>query len=218
LHREFAIMPRFFSSPYRELLKLRRRHFRAGALEASAEDLAPGAHECCGGHGHDAPCDGHGHHHHAAHAGAPAALAEAEKTIEKFKEQLLRQQAEFENTRRRLQREQSQQFEFANQKLIEGLLPVLDNFDRALANPGDSVQTLLSGIQMVQKQLADLLAQNGLTKVESLGQIFDPNKHEAVSMTAAAEGQQENEIVNVLQEGYLLKQRLIRPAMVQVAK
>lgn len=193
---------------HREMLKLRRRHFQTAAQDSAM------AHTCCG---EDA--DGHHHHHHTPHMAThhAEAMAEAEKMIEKLRDQLSRQQAEFENARRRQQRDQQQQLEFANQRLIESLLPVVDNFGRALANPGDTVEGLLSGLQMVQRQFIDILAQQGLEPVPSLGETFNPNLHEAVSM-APDEGTPDNQVLEVFQEGYQLKGRLIRPAMVKVAK
>jgi molecular chaperone GrpE len=143
--------------------------------------------------------------------------AEAVRQFGHLKEQLIRTQAEFDNFRKRIRRDLQQQMDLANKDLIEGLLPVLDNFERALTSPGQSVEGLLGGLQMVQKQLIDILGQAGLERIEALGQPFDPNVHEAVA-TAQAEGVPDNHVMDVLQPGYLLKGRLIRPAMVRVAR
>jgi molecular chaperone GrpE len=138
--------------------------------------------------------------------------------VDHLREQLARTQAEFDNYRKRQRREEQQRNELANLQLIDQLLPVLDNYDRALKNPGDNVQSLLSGIEMVHKQFADTLRQVGLEKIEPLGQPFDPNLHEAVSAVPAVEGQSDNTVVEVFQDGYVLNGRLIRPAMVQVTR
>ena len=134
-----------------------------------------------------------------------------------LKEQLLRTQAEFDNFRKRTRREMQQQTEMANQALVEALLPVLDNFERAISAPGETVEALLTGVQMVRKQLVDILEQAGLERVDALGQPFDPNLHEAVATGEAGETP-DNHVMEVLQPGYLLKGRLVRPAMVRVAR
>ena len=139
------------------------------------------------------------------------------ETAEKHRDQLLRMQAEFDNYRKRVQRDQAQKFELANRDLLEQLLPVVDNFDRAMSNPGDSVEALLSGIQMVRKQLVDTLEQNGLKQIPAKGNEFDPNLHEAVA-TGPADEHPENHVMEVFQEGYTLKGKLVRPAMVKVAR
>ena len=179
--------------------RLRRRQYRMNGQEDPANGT-PRPHE-----GHSAQ--------HAGHAQE----AQNEPQVEQLKDQLARKQAEFENFRKRQRRDEQQHIELANSKILEALLPVLDNFDRALSNPGDSVQSLLSGLEMVRKQFVDMLAQNGLEKIEALGQTFDPNLHEAVSMEPAGE-HPENQVVGVFQDGYRLKGRLLRPAMVKVAK
>ena len=150
---------------------------------------------------------------------APGAVPtdETQKLIEQLRDQLLRKQAEFENFRKRTQRDQAQKIELGNKDLVEQLLPVLDNFERAIATPGESVDALLSGIRMVQKQFLDALGAGGLEKIESQGQPFDPNLHEAVT-AGPAEDLPENHIAEVFQEGYTLKGKLLRPAMVKVAR
>ena len=186
--------------------RLRRQHYLAAQVNEASSlpapiDLAPPPH---------AP---HGH----AHIHKNPAVGELEKTIETLRDQVVRTQAEFDNYRKRQRRDEQQRLELANQALIEQMLPVLDNFGRALANPGDSVQTLLSGLVMVQNQFSDILRQQGLDKIEALGQPFDPNKHEAVSVDATDEVP-DGQVTGVFQDGYTLKGRLVRPAMVKVAR
>ena len=179
--------------------RLRRQHYRLAEVEKTPAALAPLTKSATG----------------AKHG---AAVLEAEKMVDHLREQLARTQAEFDNYRKRQRREEQQRNELANLQLIDQLLPVLDNYDRALKNPGDNVQSLLSGIEMVHKQFADTLRQVGLEKIEPLGQPFDPNLHEAVSAVPAVEGQSDNTVVEVFQDGYVLNGRLIRPAMVQVTR
>lgn len=149
-------------------------------------------------------------------AEAPA-TGQAEQTIEKQKEQLMRMQAEFENYRRRMQRDMKNIKETANAKLLEKLLPVLDNFARAFQSPGDSLESFLDGIKMIESHLETLLGEAGLEKIDVIGQEFDPQFHEAVLADSSGD-HPDNQIIEVMQEGYSLKGRLLRPAMVKVSR
>lgn len=196
-------------SQHRLKNRLRRRQYRLNGAEATG--LAGG--------GAFEPQDlGEAEVIDVADAGAGEAQDEAAKQVEVLKDQLVRQAAEFDNFRKRQKRDETQRIELANLKLVEAMLPVVDNLDRAMAHPGESVESLLTGLTMVRKQFLDLLAQNGLEKVDALGQPFDPNVHEAVSMEPATPETPENHILAVFQDGYRLRGRLLRPAMVQVAK
>lgn len=191
--------------------RLRRQHY---LMAQAAEPPAPAQQEPAAAE--QQPPHAHGAHH-AHHAPKHAPVAEMEKMIETLREQLVRNQAEFDNFRKRQRRDEQQRLELANQGLMEQILPVVDNFGRALANPGDSVQGLLNGLVMVQNQLTEILRQNGLEKIEALGQPFDPNKHEAVSVEAT-DAAPDGQVLEVFQDGYTLKGRLVRPAMVKVAR
>ncbi len=138
---------------------------------------------------------------------------------DELQQRLLRLQADFDNFRRRTQREKEDLAEYASQKLITDLLPTIDNFERALAVPtsSDESKNILQGVQMIHRQLVDQLQREGLTEVNAYQQPFDPNFHEAV-LQVTADGVEDNTVVEVLQKGYLLKQRLLRPAMVKVAR
>ena len=131
-------------------------------------------------------------------------------------DRVARMQAEFDNARRRAQREQQAFRDFALEEAVKMLLPILDSFDHALASPGEG-QEFRSGMQLIDRQLHDALAKLGVTEVEAQGQPFDPNLHEAVEMvdTKAAPDQQ---VLHEFQRGYRLKGRLLRPAMVRVAR
>ncbi|MGE5653649.1 MAG: nucleotide exchange factor GrpE [Bacillota bacterium] len=136
-----------------------------------------------------------------------------------LQQRLLRLQADFDNFRRRTQREKEDLAEYASQKLISSLLPIIDNFERALniTSSNDECKGILQGVQMINRQLVDQLQKEGLTAMDAQGQPFDPNVHEAV-MQVAADGVEDNTVVEVLQKGYRLKDRVIRPAMVKVAR
>jgi molecular chaperone GrpE len=136
-------------------------------------------------------------------------------------ERLLRTAADFENFKKRAAREKQDAIKYANEALIQQLLPVLDNFDMALAtaqtSPADNAQSLQAGIAMICQQLKNALAESGLEPVDALGQEFDPNWHEAVSQTETDEVP-EGHVVQQLRKGYKLRDRLLRPASVVVAK
>ncbi|HOE97380.1 MAG TPA: nucleotide exchange factor GrpE [Candidatus Sumerlaeota bacterium] len=201
---------RIYGVDHRLARRLRRRVYRATEAETAA------AAHLCDEHGHS---HHHGHGDHGGHRHhGPGAVIEENEQLERLKDQLLRAQAEFENYRKRVRRDQEQQIAQAQMKLIEQLLPVLDNFERALANPGESVEALLQGLQMVQKQMSQVLEQNGLEKVPAMGQPFDPNLHEAVATDPADAEHPENTVTEVFQDGYRMGNRLLRPAMVKVAR
>lgn len=140
-----------------------------------------------------------------------------EGMADKYRDQLIRQQAEFENFRKRMRREMKQNLEQANQGLLETLLPVIDNFERALSHPGESLEQFVSGVEMIQRQMMDNLERFGLAAIKAEGQPFDPTLHEAVSV-GDSEDAAEDEVIEVFQPGYTLNGRLLRPSMVKVCK
>ena len=136
-------------------------------------------------------------------------------------ERLLRTTADFDNFKKRAAREKSEAVQYANLSLLQKLLPVLDNFEMALAaaqNVNDEkLASFQSGVVMIQQQLKTALAETGLEEINAAGQPFDPNFHEAVSEQASA-GTPEGHVLQQLRKGYKLKERLLRPATVVVAK
>jgi len=145
-----------------------------------------------------------------------------EKKEEELKEKhdwLLRNQAEFENFKKRTAREKADLLKFGNESLIRELLPVIDNLERSLAYANDaaSLDNLISGIELIQKDLIGKLEKFGLKAIPSQGEAFDPQKHEATLQIETSE-HPENTIVEELQKGYCIHDRLLRPAMVTVAK
>ncbi len=144
----------------------------------------------------------------------------AEKADENW-ERLLRTTADFDNFKKRAAREKQDAIRYANEALLEKLVPVLDNFDAALSaaqtNSSGAAQSLQTGVAMIFQQLKKVLTESGLEEVDAAGQKFDPNLHEAVSQqetTKVAEGG----VVQQLRKGYKLRDRLLRPATVVVAK
>lgn len=146
-------------------------------------------------------------------------LAGKEEEIRQLQDKMLRQAADMENTRKRLERERRESITYANERLLREFLPVLDNLERALAHASDEVdsEALLEGVRMTCKSFADILEKFGCTSFESVGHPFDPNYHEAM-LHQESDRQPENTVLQEFQKGYMLHDRLLRPAMVVVAK
>ncbi|MFE1243853.1 nucleotide exchange factor GrpE [Fictibacillus sp. NPDC058756] len=144
-------------------------------------------------------------------------IQELELKLEEASQKNLRLQADYDNFRRRTREEQAASLKYKSQSLLEQLLPALDNFERALKTEATNEQakTLIQGMEMVYRQLADVLKQEGLTEVPTVGEKFDPNMHQAVMQVEDSE-YESNTVIEELQKGYMLKDRVIRPAMVKV--
>ncbi len=148
----------------------------------------------------------------------PAAAAEDEEPI---REKYLRLMADFQNYKRRVEREKKDLYSYANEKIMGDLLEVLDNFERALgqdtaAAADDGGAGFMEGMEMIFKQLTDVLKKEGLEEINALGEEFDPNLHNAV-MTEETEEYESGKVSGVMQKGYTLKGKVIRPSMVKVA-
>ena len=146
-------------------------------------------------------------------------LKETAQLCEEFKDKYLRAHAELDNARKRLIKEKEEYVKFANEDILSEILYVIDNFDRALEhmNGRQKVESILDGIKMIQKQFHHLLERNGVKRIEALGKKFDPALHEAVEHIEAEEGK-EGIVLEEIQAGYLLNDRLLRPAGVKVGK
>lgn len=131
-------------------------------------------------------------------------------------DRLARAQAEFENARRRASKEQQEFRDYATLDTIKSLLPVIDSFERALRAKSDG-SDFRNGIELIYKQLQDALAKLGVRPIPAVGELFDPHYHEAIEMVEA-EKAADHEVLEELQRGYKFKDRLLRPAMVKVAK
>ena len=131
-------------------------------------------------------------------------------------DRLARVQAEFENARKRSAREQQEFKEFALADAITSMLPVLDSFELALQAPAQNVEEMRNGMNLIRKQLDDVLSKLGLTPISAKGEPFDPRLHEAVESVNTS-AVQDNHVVAELRPGYKLGTRLLRPAMVAVA-
>ncbi len=155
-------------------------------------------------------------------AAAPSAedlAAKLQTELAQQRDQALRDRADLENTRKRLQREKEEDRKYANSKLLETLLPVVDNFEMGMmmARQSPGAESVVLGMTMVQKQLESFLSENGMQTIDATGQKFDPNLHEALGEETSAEVP-EGQVVRQQRKGYKLRERLLRPASVFVSK
>ncbi|MGB3393069.1 MAG: nucleotide exchange factor GrpE [Stenotrophomonas sp.] len=147
-----------------------------------------------------------------------AQLQALQAEIEQLKGESLRERADLENQRKRLVRDVEQARKFANEKLLGELLPVFDSLDAGLAAAGNETNPLREGLELTCKQLLKVAGDNGLTLLDPAGQVFNPDHHQAISQVDAPTGVAPGMVVTVFQKGYLLNERLLRPALVVVAK
>jgi molecular chaperone GrpE len=131
-------------------------------------------------------------------------------------DRLARLQAEFENARKRAAKEQQDFREFAAADAIKALLPALDSFERAIHVPATQLSELRGGVELIYKQLTDALSKLGVQPVAAKGETFDPRVHEAIELVDTDQAP-DHQVIEELQRGYKLKDRLLRPAMVKVA-
>lgn len=144
-------------------------------------------------------------------------IKKVEAERDELSDKYIRAQAEIVNMRRRNEKEQASLIKYDGQKLAKAILPALDNLERALAVESASEQ-LLKGVKMVQTDLLKALKENHVAEIEAEGQAFDPNMHQAVQTVPADDDHPADTVVQVLQKGYILKDRVLRPAMVIVAQ
>ncbi|MGA9977383.1 MAG: nucleotide exchange factor GrpE [Candidatus Sulfotelmatobacter sp.] len=178
-------------------------------------------HELPAGNGNDNDNDGSAT---TEATGNPSAVAESLGTeLQRLRaerdsllDRLARTQAEFENARRRAGKEQQEFRDYAAVDVIKSLLPVIDSFERALRAKSDATD-FRGGIELIYKQLQDSLAKLGVRPVPAVGEPFDPHYHEAIEMVETTDAA-DHEVLEELQRGYKFKDRLLRPAMVKVAK
>jgi len=146
------------------------------------------------------------------------ALAALERERDDYYDRLLRKTAEFDNYRKRIERERREQGDQAVVDLLRELLAVVDDFDLALTiGTGEGAETYKKGIEMIHAKLHDLLKKYGVRPIDALGADFDPNVHQAVAHEVSP-GHREGEVIEEMRRGYMINDRLFRPALVKVAK
>ncbi|MFD0870549.1 heat shock protein GrpE [Chlamydia abortus] len=153
-----------------------------------------------------------------AEEGADERMEELRRQAEENYQRYLRAQADFDNFRRRTRQEKEEFAKYASLNLIEQLLPVVDNFERAIESSKGTkdFDALVKGLEMTFRQLDQVLQQEGLKPIEAVGQPFNPEYHQAV-MQVESEEYEEGIVVEELQKGYVLKEKVIRPSMVKVS-
>lgn len=146
-------------------------------------------------------------------------LGTLQADLERFRDLALRSQADFENFRKRAAREKEEAVKYANASLLEKLIPIIDNFELGMVAARGSAEgsAILTGMEMVARQLQDFLTQNGVELVQAEGQAFDPNLHEAFAQEESATVP-EGRVIRQLRKGFKLRERLLRPAAVVVSK
>jgi molecular chaperone GrpE len=145
-------------------------------------------------------------------------LAALRDERDSLQDRLLRTAAEFDNYRKRIDRERRDLSEYAAADVLRELLPIIDNFERALQTPvPPEAEAVRTGVELIHKQMLDLLRKRGVKPIDTLGADFDPNFHQAV-IHEISDRHREGEVMEELQRGYMLGERLLRPAMVKVAK
>lgn len=138
--------------------------------------------------------------------------------VDQVKAEALRERADLENQRKRVARDIEQARKFANEKLLGELLPVFDSLDAGLNAAGSEPNPLREGLELTRKQLLKVAGDNGLSVLDPVGETFNPEHHQAISQVDPPEGVAPGAVVTVFQKGYLLNERLLRPALVVVAR
>ncbi len=147
------------------------------------------------------------------------ALAAAQAEVAKLKDMMVREQAETQNVRKRVQRDVENARKFALEKFVGELLPIMDNLERAMAAAGEeeAVKPVLEGVELTYKTFVDTLAKFNVAQIDPVGEPFDANFHQAMTMVPNPD-MEPNSVMDVMQKGYTLNERLVRPAMVVVSK
>lgn len=143
--------------------------------------------------------------------------SEAEKQLADMNAKYVRLMADFQNQKKRFEKEKADIYQFANEDIVKSLLEVIDNFERALDASQDDGSKFREGMEMIFKQLMGALEKAGVSEIKALGEEFDPNFHNAVMMEETDEFES-NKVSGVMQKGYTLNSKVIRPSMVKVAQ
>ncbi|MBI3083558.1 MAG: nucleotide exchange factor GrpE [Candidatus Omnitrophica bacterium] len=168
-----------------------------------------------------------GDSHRAAHVGKSDRHAVKAEEIERLKqeakqahERYLRTLAEFENTKKRLHREKEEFVRYASETVVRELLPIVDSLGQALVAVDQQAdpQAIVKGVHLIYRQLLGLLEKEGVKRIPSVGETFDPHRHEAVAQVESTDGTPDERVVEEVQAGYTMHGRVIRPAIVKVAK
>lgn len=147
-------------------------------------------------------------------------IEEAEESgelVNSLKDQLLRLQADFMNFKRRSEEQRSSSMDYAKEKFALDILPCIDNFERALESGEEDKGSFYDGVSMIYEELIKVLKKNNIEEIDALGEAFDPNMHHAV-FAEESDNHDPETVIEILQKGYKIKEKVIRPAMVKVSK
>ena len=147
-------------------------------------------------------------------------LQHLQREIEQSKERYLRALADFDNAKKRLEREKDEFSKYASQTIVRELLPIVDSLDQAVEAVDQQAdpQAIIKGVHLIHRQLLGLLEKEGVKRIPTVGEPFDPHRHEAVAQIEAKDGVADNTVMEQVQVGYILHGKVLRPAMVKVAK
>ncbi|WP_296652348.1 nucleotide exchange factor GrpE [Paraburkholderia sp.] len=152
----------------------------------------------------------------ATQGGVDAELAQAQAKVAELQDAFIRAKAETENVRRRAQEDVQKAHKFAIESFAEHLLPVVDSLEAAVAHDSDDLAKVREGVELTLKQLTGALEKGRVVAIDPAGEKFDPHRHQAISMVPSE--QEANTVVNVLQKGYVIADRVLRPALVTVSQ
>ena len=144
-------------------------------------------------------------------------LLDAKNELTEQKDKFVRLQAETDNFRKRLSREKEEFSQYANERLFKELLPIFDNFERALGDPSNDIKSLKEGLEMILKQFSSFLEKERVEPIEAIGKKFDPMTHEVLTSEESSE-HEENTIISQFVKGYTINNRVIRPSQVVISK
>ena len=144
-------------------------------------------------------------------------LLDAKNALTEQKDKFVRLQAETDNFRKRLSREKEEFSQYANERLFKELLPIFDNFERALGDPSNDIKSLKEGLEMILKQFSSFLEKERVEPIEAIGEKFDPMIHEVLTSEESSE-LEENTIISQFVKGYMINNRVIRPSQVVISK
>jgi molecular chaperone GrpE len=144
-------------------------------------------------------------------------LLDAKNALTEQKDKFVRLQAETDNFRKRLSREKEEFSQYANERLFKELLPIFDNFERALGDPSNDIKSLKEGLEMILKQFSSFLEKERVEPIEAIGEKFDPMIHEVLTSEESSE-HEENTIISQFVKGYMINNRVIRPSQVVISK
>ena len=147
-------------------------------------------------------------------------IEELQRELEQANDKYVRAYAEFDNVKKRLQRERDEFTRFASEAMVRQLLPIVDSLDQALLAVDESSDAsgVIKGVRLIHRQLTGLLEKEGVQRIAAIGERFDPHRHEAVAQVDAGDGQPDNHVVEEVQVGYTMHGKVIRPAMVKVTR